>query len=259
MARAIRDAGHEVSSPWVLGPIEGQSPGVVNIFERDMRGAEESDAIVADVSQPSTGVGMELMAAYKAHRRIIVVARRGVVVSRMLEHMGAKEVVEFEDEDDLYEKLVALLRKRRRSAQDPWAQAGIQKYLKLRGSTVKREIRTPLAPAPVGPYSQAVEDSGVVYCSGQIGLDPATGKLEEGVVNQTRRALSNLSEVLKSAGLSLDDVIKITIFLADLGHFGQMNEEYSKHFRAPFPSRSTVQAAALPRGALVEIDAVARS
>lgn len=123
---------------------------------------------------------------------------------------------------------------------------------------MKREIRSPLAPAPIGPYSQAVEESGVVYCSGQIGMDPATGKLEEGVVNQTRRALSNLSEVLKSAGLSLDDVVKTTIFLVDLGLFNQMNEEYSEHFKPPFPARATVQAAALPRGALVEIDAIAR-
>jgi len=122
---------------------------------------------------------------------------------------------------------------------------------------MKRELRSSAAPAPAGPYSQAVEATGAVYCSGQLGLDPATGKLEEGVVSQTRRALSNLGEVLKAAGLTLDDVVKTSVFMADLGQYPQMNEEYSKHFKPPFPARSTVQAA-LPRGALVEIDAVAR-
>lgn len=112
MARAIRDAGHEVASPWVLGPLEGHNPEVLNIFERDMRGAEESDAIVADVSQPSTGVGMELMAAYKAGRRVIVVARAGSTVSKMLLHMDPKEMLEFEDEEDLYTRLLDLLRRK---------------------------------------------------------------------------------------------------------------------------------------------------
>jgi len=121
---------------------------------------------------------------------------------------------------------------------------------------MKREIRSDKAPAPIGPYSQAV-DAGAVYCSGQIGLDPATGKLEEGVVAQTTRALSNLAGVLRSAGLGLEDVVKTTVFVSDLSEFAPMNEEYSKHFTAPFPARSTVQAAALPRGAKVEIDAVA--
>lgn len=109
MARAIRDSGHEVSSPWVLGRIEGQTPDVLNIFERDMRGAEESDAIVADVTSPSIGVGMELMAAYKAGRKIIVVAKEGSTVSHMLLHMDGKQHIEFKDEQDLYEQLVGLL------------------------------------------------------------------------------------------------------------------------------------------------------
>lgn len=112
MARAIKDAGHELASPWVLGPIEVHDPSDLNIFERDMHGAERADAIVADVSLPSTGVGMELMAAYKAKKRVIIAARRGSTVSMMLLHMGAKEMLEFEDENDLYAKLVALLRKR---------------------------------------------------------------------------------------------------------------------------------------------------
>jgi nucleoside 2-deoxyribosyltransferase len=108
LERAIKDSGHEVSSPWVLGPIETSSGGV-NIFDRDRRGAENSDAILADVSEPSTGVGMEIMAAYKAKKRVIVVAKRGNRVSQMLMHMDGKELVEFEDNDELYKKLLELL------------------------------------------------------------------------------------------------------------------------------------------------------
>jgi 2-iminobutanoate/2-iminopropanoate deaminase len=121
---------------------------------------------------------------------------------------------------------------------------------------MKREIRTGKAPAPVGPYSQAVE-SGAVYCSGQLGMDPSTGKIEDGIVAQTARAIANLEKVLEAAGLGLEDVVKTTVFVSDLAEFTQMNEEYAKHFSAPFPARTTVQAAALPRGARVEIDAVA--
>jgi 2-iminobutanoate/2-iminopropanoate deaminase len=121
---------------------------------------------------------------------------------------------------------------------------------------MKSEVRSPNAPAPAGPYSQAV-DAGPVYCAGQLGTDPATGKLEEGVVAQTARALVNLDAVLRSAGLGLANVVKTTVFMADLGEFPQMNDEYAKHFSPPFPARSTVQAAALPKGARVEIDAIA--
>ena len=121
---------------------------------------------------------------------------------------------------------------------------------------MKSEVSSPGAPKPIGPYSQAVQ-AGAVYCSGQIGLDPATGKLEEGIVSQTRRALANLEAVLRSSGMSLGDVVKTTVFLVDLTEFTVMNDEYAKHFSAPFPARTTVQAAALPRGARVEIDAVA--
>jgi len=121
---------------------------------------------------------------------------------------------------------------------------------------VKSEVSSPEAPKPIGPYSQAIH-AGAVYCSGQIGLDPATGKLEEGIVSQTRRALANLDAVLRSSGMSLANVAKTTVFLVDLSEFTVMNDEYAKHFSAPFPARTTVQAAALPRGARVEIDAVA--
>ncbi len=122
---------------------------------------------------------------------------------------------------------------------------------------MKREILSKGAPSPVGPYSQAVEEAGFVYCSGQLGLNPETGSLEEGITSQTRRALDNLSAVLKEAGLSMDDVVKTSVFLSDMGNYPKMNEEYSKHFRQPFPARTAVQAS-LPRGGLVEIDAVAR-
>ncbi|MDA4119640.1 MAG: Rid family detoxifying hydrolase [Thaumarchaeota archaeon] len=121
---------------------------------------------------------------------------------------------------------------------------------------MKREVRSNSAPSPIGPYSQAVE-AGAVYCAGQIGVNPANGELEQGIVAQTNRCLSNLEGVLAAAGLSLNDVVKTTVFLADLADYKQMNDEYARRFSAPFPARSTVQAAALPRGALVEIDAIA--
>lgn len=121
---------------------------------------------------------------------------------------------------------------------------------------MNKEVRSSSAPTPIGPYSQAI-DAGAVYCAGQIGVNPSTGDLEQGIEAQTTRCLSNLEGVLSAAGLSLKDIVKTTVFLADLSDYKKMNDEYAKHFSAPFPARSTVQAAALPRGALVEIDAVA--
>jgi 2-iminobutanoate/2-iminopropanoate deaminase len=121
---------------------------------------------------------------------------------------------------------------------------------------MKKEVSSAGAPQPIGPYSQGIL-AGAVYCSGQIGTDPKTGKLEDGVVHQTARALSNLEQVLQSSGLGMANVVKTTVFLVDLAEFPPMNEEYAKHFSPPFPARTTVQAAALPRGARVEIDAVA--
>jgi 2-iminobutanoate/2-iminopropanoate deaminase len=118
------------------------------------------------------------------------------------------------------------------------------------------EVRSDSAPSPIGPYSQAV-DAGAIYCSGQIGVDPKTGTLADGVVSQTARAISNIEAVLAASGLSLRNVVKTTVFMADLSEYAKMNEEYAKHFSTPYPARSTVQAAALPRGARVEIDAVA--
>jgi hypothetical protein len=109
MAKAIRDAGHEVSSPWVLGPIEHEDHRKLNVFQRDKTGAEECDLLVADVTEPSIGVGMEIMAAYKAHRRIILVMKRGRMTSNMLLHMDGKEVVEYDAEAEIYAGLRATL------------------------------------------------------------------------------------------------------------------------------------------------------
>lgn len=119
-------------------------------------------------------------------------------------------------------------------------------------------ITTDRAPAAIGPYSQAVEHDGVVYCSGQIGLDPASGQLVAGgTAAEAERVLENLSAVLAAAGLDFTDVVKTTIYLVDLADFATVNEIYARVVRAPFPARATVGVAALPRGARVEIDAVA--
>ena len=109
IAKAIEDSGNEITSPWVLGPLEKSGPTVVNVFRRDKDGAERCDILVADVSLPSIGVGMEIMAAYKAKRRIILVMKRGNITSRMLQHMDGKEVVEFEADDEIYGALVSKL------------------------------------------------------------------------------------------------------------------------------------------------------
>jgi hypothetical protein len=109
MAKAIADSGHEVTSPWVLGPMERSSHADVNVFDRDTEGAENCDILVADVSEPSIGVGMEIMAAYKARRRIVLVMKKGSVTSRMLLHMDGKEVVGFEEDDDVYSGLRQIL------------------------------------------------------------------------------------------------------------------------------------------------------
>lgn len=119
-------------------------------------------------------------------------------------------------------------------------------------------ILTDRAPAPVGPYSQAISVDGFVFCSGQVGLDPKTGKLVEGgVAEQTRQVLDNLAAVLAGAELGLDAIVKTTIFLVDIGDFAAVNAVYGERMGAPPPARSTVAVAALPLGARVEIEAVA--
>lgn len=119
-------------------------------------------------------------------------------------------------------------------------------------------IATTHAPGAIGPYSQAISADGTVFCSGQIGIDPISGNLLEGVGPQAERALRNLSAVLDAAGLTLADVVKTTIFLADMNDFGAVNEVYAAFFPDPPPARSTVGVAALPRGARVEIEAIGR-
>jgi 2-iminobutanoate/2-iminopropanoate deaminase len=122
----------------------------------------------------------------------------------------------------------------------------------------RKQIATTAAPAAIGPYSQAIEIDGFVFCSGQLGLDPASGELLAGVDEQAERALLNLAAVLEAAGLTMADVVKTNIFLVDLAHFAQVNAIYGRHIVEPAPARSTVQVAALPRGALLEIEAIAR-
>ncbi|HYB12013.1 MAG TPA: RidA family protein [Myxococcota bacterium] len=125
--------------------------------------------------------------------------------------------------------------------------------------TKAKEVRSDGAPRPVGPYSQAVVSHGLVFASGQIPLDPETNALVPGEIEaQTERVLANLKAVLEAAGSSLDRVVRTTVYLADLGLFVRMNAVYSRHFRAdPKPARSTIQAARLPLGAAIEIDAIA--
>jgi len=119
-------------------------------------------------------------------------------------------------------------------------------------------VFSPDAPAPIGPYSQAIRAGELVFCSGQIPLDPATGKLVEGDVSaQTRQVIRNLSAVLSAAGTSPSDVVKTTIFLIDMGDFAAVNVVYGEAFGEAAPARSTVAVAALPLGARVEIEAIA--
>jgi reactive intermediate/imine deaminase len=117
-------------------------------------------------------------------------------------------------------------------------------------------VSTPNAPAAIGPYSQAVKAGDTVYLSGQIGLDPASMQLVEGFEAQTLRVFENLKAVAEAAGGSLADAARVTIYLTDLGNFGVVNELMTRYFAEPYPARATVGVAALPRGALVEVDAV---
>ena len=118
-------------------------------------------------------------------------------------------------------------------------------------------IQTDQAPAAIGPYSQAVSKNGLLFVSGQLGLDPATGALAEGVEAQTRRALQNLVAILAAAGLGTKNVLKATIYVANMDDFALVNQLYAETFAPPFPAREVVQAARLPKNALVEISAIA--
>lgn len=122
----------------------------------------------------------------------------------------------------------------------------------------RQAISTTGAPGAIGPYSQAIAVDGLLFCSGQLGLDPATGELVEGVEAQAERSLKNLSAVLDAAGLTWSDVVKTTIFLADMDDFAAVNAVYGRFMPEPPPARSTVAVKTLPKQGLVEIDAIAR-
>lgn len=120
------------------------------------------------------------------------------------------------------------------------------------------EVKTAKAPAAIGPYSQAIAAGNTVYVSGQLPIDPATGAFAgEDIVSQTRQSLTNMKAILEEAGLTMADVTKTTVLLADIAEFGAMNEVYAEFFTAPYPARAAFQVAALPKAARVEIECVA--
>src|SRR5688572_2361904 len=122
----------------------------------------------------------------------------------------------------------------------------------------KSIILTTDAPAPIGPYSQAIKSGNMLFCSGQVSLDPKTGEMKNtSIEEETRQALTNLSAVVSSGGATLSDVVKTTIFLTDLGNFATVNAIYDEFFGTSKPARSTVQVSALPKGANVEIECIA--
>jgi 2-iminobutanoate/2-iminopropanoate deaminase len=124
---------------------------------------------------------------------------------------------------------------------------------------MRQPVSTDQAPKAIGPYSQAIRAGQFLFLSGQVGFDPATGQLVPGgIAEQTHRVLQNIGAVLAAAGLSLDHVVKTTVFLADMNDFAAMNEIYATYFKSPAPARSTVQAARLPRDAKVEIEVIAQ-
>jgi reactive intermediate/imine deaminase len=120
----------------------------------------------------------------------------------------------------------------------------------------KTTIQTDAAPKAIGTYSQAVRCGDTIYLSGQIGLDPATMQMVEGIDAQIRRVFDNLKAVAAAAGGSLDDCVKVTVYLTDLGHFAKVNEVMATYFHEPYPARAAIGVASLPRNALVEVDAV---
>lgn len=123
---------------------------------------------------------------------------------------------------------------------------------------MRQAVSTPSAPAAIGPYSQAVRAGSLLFVSGQIPIDPATGMLVEGdIAEQTHRVFHNIKAILEAAGTSLDNVVRATVYLADMNDFGMVNEVYGGYFSTPAPARATVQAARLPKDARVEIDVIA--
>ncbi len=122
---------------------------------------------------------------------------------------------------------------------------------------MKKQIATSSAPGAIGPYSQAIEVGNFLFISGQIPVNPADGTVPEGIKAQTAQSISNIKAILSAAGLSIDNVIKTTVFLADMSLFGDMNEVYAENFTSPFPARSAVAVKELPKQVLVEIETIA--
>ncbi len=121
-----------------------------------------------------------------------------------------------------------------------------------------KTINTTNAPAAIGPYSQAIEANGTVYVSGQLPIDPATGEFAQGGIQaEARQSLTNIKNILAEAGLTMQNVVKVTVLLADISNFAAVNEVYAEFFQAPYPARSAFAVAALPKGANVEIEAIA--
>ncbi|MBO4819994.1 MAG: RidA family protein [Prevotella sp.] len=123
---------------------------------------------------------------------------------------------------------------------------------------MKKEIKTAKAPSAIGPYSQAIQIGGLVYTSGQIPIDPSTGSfVEGGIKEQTRQSLENVKSILEEAGMTMGDVVKTMVFMADMNDFAEMNAVYATFFTEPYPARSAVAVKTLPKGALVEIEVIA--
>lgn len=122
---------------------------------------------------------------------------------------------------------------------------------------MKQMIKTDKAPAAIGPYSQAVEMNNMVYTSGVIPVNPATGEIPQGAEKQADQAIANLAALLEAAGTSMANVIKTTVFIKDMNEFGTINEVYAKYFKEPYPARSCVEVARLPKDVLIEIEAIA--
>jgi len=120
----------------------------------------------------------------------------------------------------------------------------------------RQPIQTPQAPAAIGPYSQAIRSGNTVYLSGQIGLDPTSGNLRDGIDAQARQVLENLKAVAEAAGGTLDHMVKLSILLADLADFAKVNDIMATYFKAPYPARATYQVAGLPKGARIEVEGI---
>jgi 2-iminobutanoate/2-iminopropanoate deaminase len=122
---------------------------------------------------------------------------------------------------------------------------------------MKEEVKTANAPAAIGPYSQGIKTNGLIFVSGQIPVNPRDGVIPDGIEAQTKQVIHNIAAILREKGLTLDNVLKTTVFLKNLSDFAVMNDIYQSFFKAPYPTRSTVEVSGLPKGALVEIECIA--